>query len=116
MTFIERFSNYEVKNIDTSGFDELTANEQHLLYHLSMAGNVARNIIYHQTSTYSLAAKEVLKYGYSELRLEKVLGLTAEQNLGSIRILEKLGFKFEEKFLFNNKKALRYLFTRNKFR
>lgn len=61
MTFIERFSNYEVKNIDTSGFDELTANEQHLLYHLSMAGNVARNIIYHQTSTYSLAAKEVLK-------------------------------------------------------
>ena len=61
------------------------------------------------------AAKEVLEYGYSELRLEKVLGLTAEQNLGSIRILEKLGFKFEQKFLFNNTKALRYSFTRNKF-
>ena len=61
------------------------------------------------------AAKTVLEYGYSELRLEKVLGLTAEQNLGSIRILEKLGFKFEEKFLFNNAKALRYSFTRNKF-
>ena len=61
------------------------------------------------------AAKEVLEHGYSELRLEKVLGLTAEQNLGSIRILEKLGFKFEEKFLFNNTKALRYSFTRNKF-
>ena len=62
------------------------------------------------------AAKEVLEYGYSELRLEKVLGLTAKQNLCSIRILEKLGFKFEEKFLFNNTKALRYSFTRNQFR
>ena len=61
------------------------------------------------------AAKEVVEYGFSELGLEKVVGLTAEQNIGSIRILEKLGFKFEEKFLFNNTKAIRYSFTRNKF-
>ena len=57
------------------------------------------------------AAKEVLECGYSELRLEKVIGLTAEQNLGSIRILEKLGFKFQEKFLFNNTKAFKYFYT-----
>ena len=61
------------------------------------------------------AAKEVLEYGFSKLALEKVLGLTAQQNFGSIRILEKLGFKFEEKLLFNNTKALKYSFTRNKF-
>ena len=61
------------------------------------------------------AGKEVLEYGFSELGLEKVVGLTSEQNYGSIRILEKLGFKFEEKFLFNSTKALRYSFTRNKF-
>ncbi len=61
------------------------------------------------------AAKEVLEYGFSKLALEKVLGLTSEQNVGSIRILEKLGFKFEEKLLFNNTKALKYSFTRNKF-
>ena len=59
------------------------------------------------------AAKEVLEFGFSELGLEKVLGLTAEQNYGSIRILEKLGFKFEEKFLFNNTKAFKYFYTRN---
>jgi RimJ/RimL family protein N-acetyltransferase len=59
------------------------------------------------------AAKEVLEYGFSELGLEKVLGLTAEQNYGSIRILEKLGFKFEDKFLFNNTKAYKYFYTRN---
>ncbi len=58
------------------------------------------------------AAKEVLEYGFSELGLEKVLGLTAEQNYGSIRILEKLGFKFEEKLLFNNTTAFKYNYTR----
>ena len=59
------------------------------------------------------AAKEVLNYGFSELGLDKVVGLTAEQNYGSVRILEKLGFKFEEKFLFNNTKALKYHYTRS---
>mgnify|MGYP001202110336 FL=1 len=57
------------------------------------------------------AAKEVLEYGFSELGLEKVLGLTAKQNYGSIRILEKLGFRFQEKLLFNNTKALKYNYT-----
>ena len=59
------------------------------------------------------AAKEVLNYGFFELGLEKILGLTAEQNYGSIRILEKLGFKFEENFLFNNTKAFKYFYTRD---
>ena len=57
------------------------------------------------------AAKEVLNYGFFELGLEKILGLTAEQNYGSVRILEKLGFKFENKFLFNNTK-LKNIYTR----
>ncbi len=61
------------------------------------------------------AAKEVLAYGFSELGLERVVGLTAEQNIRSIRILEKLGFKFEEKFLFNNTKAFKYSYTRSNF-
>ena len=61
------------------------------------------------------AAKKVLGYGFSELQLKKVTGLTAEQNYGSIRILEKLGFKFEEKLLFNNTKALKYSYTRSIF-
>ena len=58
------------------------------------------------------AAKKVLNYGFSELGLERVVGLTAEENHGSVRILEKLGFKFEEKFLFNNTKAFKYHYTR----
>ena len=58
------------------------------------------------------AAKKVLNYGFLELGLDKVVGLTAEENYGSIQILEKLGFKFKEKFLFNNTKAFKYLYTR----
>ena len=58
------------------------------------------------------AAKKVLNYGFSECGLEEVVGLTAEENYGSVRILEKLGFKFQGKFLFNNTKAFKYLYTR----
>ena len=61
------------------------------------------------------AAKKVLDYGFLELALDKVIGLTAVQNYGSIRILEKLGFKFEESLLFNSTEALKYSYTRNKF-
>ena len=59
------------------------------------------------------AAKVVLNYGFSELGLEKLVGLTAEENSGSIRILEKLGFKLQEKFLFNNTKAFKYQYTKD---
>ena len=57
------------------------------------------------------AAKTVLNYGFSELGLNEVVGLTAEKNLGSIKILEKLGFKYQEKFLFNKTKAFKYYYT-----
>ncbi len=59
------------------------------------------------------AAKVVLNYGSSELGLKTLVGLTAEENCGSIRILEKLGFKLQEKLLFNNTKAFKYQYTKN---
>lgn len=62
------------------------------------------------------AAEKVLNYGFSELGLKKVFGLTAEQNHGSVRILEKLGFELEDKFLFKNIEALKYSYTSGIFR
>ena len=59
------------------------------------------------------AAKVVLNYGFSELGLKTVVGLTAEENCGSIKILEKLGFKLQEKLLFNNTKAFKYQYAKN---
>ena len=61
------------------------------------------------------AAKIVLNYGFSELGLKKVIGLTAEENHGSIKILEKLGFKLQEKLLFNNTKAFKYQYTKDSY-
>ncbi len=42
------------------------------------------------------AAEAVLRYGQSTLGLKKIVGLTSENNLASIRLLEKLGMKFEK--------------------
>jgi [ribosomal protein S5]-alanine N-acetyltransferase len=39
------------------------------------------------------AARAVLKYALEELHLPKVLGITLPSNLGSIRLLEKIGLK-----------------------
>ena len=41
------------------------------------------------------AADGVLKYGHSTLGIDTIVGLTSEDNLASIRVLEKLGMKFE---------------------
>jgi RimJ/RimL family protein N-acetyltransferase len=41
------------------------------------------------------AADAVLKYGHSTLGINTIVGLTSEENLASIKVLEKLGMKFE---------------------
>ena len=41
------------------------------------------------------ASDAVLKYGQSSLGIDTIVGLTSEDNLASIRVLEKLGMKFE---------------------
>ncbi len=41
------------------------------------------------------AAKAMMKYGVSELRIEQIVGLTLAENTASIRVLEKLGMKFD---------------------
>lgn len=39
------------------------------------------------------AARAVLEYGYTELELAEIVGLTSATNLASIRVLEKLGMQ-----------------------
>jgi RimJ/RimL family protein N-acetyltransferase len=41
------------------------------------------------------AADAVLNYGHSTLGIDGIVGLTSKENLASIRVLEKLGMKFE---------------------
>jgi [ribosomal protein S5]-alanine N-acetyltransferase len=42
------------------------------------------------------AAAAVLTYGHSKLGIKKIVGLTAAENLTSIKLLTKLGMKFEK--------------------
>lgn len=42
------------------------------------------------------AAEAVMKYGYSTLGVGRIVGLTSEDNSPSIRVLEKLGMKYEK--------------------
>jgi RimJ/RimL family protein N-acetyltransferase len=42
------------------------------------------------------AAEAIMKYGHSTLGIKKIVGLTSEDNLGSIKLLKKLGMTFEK--------------------
>jgi len=42
------------------------------------------------------AAEAILKYGRSDLGIAKIVGLTTEDNFGSINLLKKLGMDFEK--------------------
>jgi ribosomal-protein-alanine N-acetyltransferase len=42
------------------------------------------------------AAKAVMNYGFSKLQIEEIVGLTSEANTASIRVLKKLGMKFDK--------------------
>ncbi|MGD8209769.1 MAG: GNAT family N-acetyltransferase [Desulfobacterales bacterium] len=42
------------------------------------------------------AAEAVLKYGHTTLGIKKIVGLTSADNLGSIKLLKKLGMDFEK--------------------
>ena len=41
------------------------------------------------------AADAMVQYGHSTLGIDKIVGLTSEENLASISLLEKLGMNFE---------------------
>lgn len=43
------------------------------------------------------AADAVLQYGKSTLSIDRIVGLTSEDNVASIRVLQKLGMRFESR-------------------
>ncbi len=48
------------------------------------------------------AAKASLNYGFNKLKQEKIFAITDINNLKSIHVLEKIGFKIKEKFMYDN--------------
>ncbi|MFT5163224.1 MAG: ribosomal-protein-alanine N-acetyltransferase [Alteromonadaceae bacterium] len=47
------------------------------------------------------SAKAVIAYGKSTLGIEQIVAITSEKNIASIKVLEKLGLKFEKMVPYN---------------
>lgn len=59
-------------------------------------------------------SKKCLEFGFNELGIEKVVGRAMKENIGSIKVLEKIGIKFKEKFDFEGREGLIYEQTNKK--
>ncbi|WP_460208146.1 GNAT family N-acetyltransferase [Scytonema sp. NUACC21] len=47
------------------------------------------------------AARTMIKFGFEELKLNRIYGWCIAENLASARVMEKVGMQFEERFLEN---------------
>ena len=62
------------------------------------------------------AAQACIEYGFGKLNLNKIIGRVRQENMASIRVLEKIGLHFShyEKFDSENNIGLIYTIKRNK--
>jgi RimJ/RimL family protein N-acetyltransferase len=57
----------------------------------------------------------VLKYGFDTFPLDTIIGRVAKANKGSIRVLEKIGFKYAQSTFLHGEEALLYTFSREEW-
>lgn len=62
------------------------------------------------------AAHAALRYGFEELKLERVIGLVALENAASERVLRKLGMGFDKVARHYDMKLKRYTITARRFK
>lgn len=55
------------------------------------------------------AAKAVLNLGLTKFHFPRIVSIAYPENIGSIRIIEKIGMTFEKKILLNSKDVLQYI-------
>ncbi len=53
-------------------------------------------------------AKKCIDFGFSELNIDRVVGRAMNQNLASIKVLEKIGMKFKENITFEEQVGCLY--------
>lgn len=54
------------------------------------------------------SAMACLNYGFEKLNLKQIIGRAMKENTGSIKVLEKIGLKYEKDIDFNGKEAVIY--------
>ncbi|MBA6157377.1 GNAT family N-acetyltransferase [Tenacibaculum sp. S7007] len=53
-------------------------------------------------------AKKCLDFGFSKLKIEKIVGRAMKENIGSIKVLEKIGMTFKGNFDFEGQQGVIY--------
>lgn len=61
------------------------------------------------------AAKAVVRYGFEELGFERIMAATRHGNIGSIRVLTKIGMRFDKEISHSGVSALCYECTRDEY-
>lgn len=56
--------------------------------------------------------REILKYGIEKGNFNRIVGFTHPQNIGSIRVMQKIGMKCLEKKVYRNQEFLFYCFDK----
>ena len=60
------------------------------------------------------SAKACLNYGFEKLKLKRIIGRAMKENMGSIRVLEKIGLEYEQDTDFDGKSAVIYKIEKNR--
>jgi len=58
-------------------------------------------------------AKKCLGFGFGKLKIEKIVGRAMKENIGSIKVLEKIGMTFKGNFDFEGREGLIYELIKN---
>jgi RimJ/RimL family protein N-acetyltransferase len=61
------------------------------------------------------AAPAVLRYGFEEAGLDRIVGIADTRNSASRRVLEKIGMTFEEQTFHEDREEARYSIRREAF-
>ena len=59
------------------------------------------------------SAKACLNYGFEKLKLKRIIGRAMKENMGSIRVLEKIGLEYKQDTEFDGKSAVIYQIEKN---
>ncbi|MEP7171656.1 MAG: GNAT family protein, partial [Bacteroidota bacterium] len=56
-----------------------------------------------------------LKYGFENLKLKKIIGQVLIENAASVRVLEKIGMRFEREAIFHGAPGIIYSIEKKQF-
>ncbi len=59
-------------------------------------------------------AKKCVDFGLNELKIEKIVGRAMKENIGSIKVLEKISMAFKENFDFEGQEGVIYELSKKK--